>query len=106
VVEIIPVEGWYDYSNKYTKGKTIYQAPAELSEQEAAKISEYALQLYKLFDCKAYARVDFRCDGDKFYFLELNTLPGMTPLSLTPMAAEAAGIGFANLLKKIIDCSL
>jgi D-alanine-D-alanine ligase len=106
VVEIKPKSGWYDFQNKYTSGNTQYIAPAELSEEERKIIQAYALRIYKQTDCKAYARIDFRYDGDKFYFLEVNTLPGMTELSLTPMSAKADGINFKQLLEVIITASL
>jgi D-alanine-D-alanine ligase len=102
VVEIIPRKGWYDYNNKYTSGNTVYKTPAPLPSEETENIQNSAIRIFELFGCKAYARVDYRFDGDNFYFLELNTLPGMTPLSLTPMAAKAAGLNFAELLEKII----
>ena len=105
VVEIKPKNGWYDYANKYTKGHTIYEVPAKLSKQESAEIQQQAQEIFKLFGCKAYARVDFRYDGKIFYFLEVNTLPGMTALSLTPMAAKEAGLNFEELLEKIIEFS-
>jgi len=106
VVEIIPKNGWYDYTNKYTKGNTIYDTPAKLTTEETALVQENALTIFNIFGCKVYARVDFRYDGVDFYFLELNTLPGMTPLSLTPMAAKQAGLDFGDLLEKIIQISL
>jgi D-alanine-D-alanine ligase len=103
VVEIKPKNGWYDYANKYTKGNTEYIAPAVLSEKEAKIVQSYALTAYHVMRCKAYARIDFRFDNRNFYFLEVNTLPGMTPLSLTPMAAKAASYSFGQLLEKIIN---
>lgn len=106
VVEIRPLEGWYDYTNKYTKGKTEYIAPALLDEPVARLIQLYATRIWKAMGLQGYARIDFRYDGQQPYFLEVNTLPGMTPLSLTPMAAKAAGISFAQLLEKIIKISL
>ena len=106
VVEIKPKNGWYDYRNKYTRGNTIYEVPAALSKNHSNIVKKYAETIYRLFGCKAYARIDFRFDGNDFYFLEVNTLPGMTPLSLTPMAAKEAGIDFSELLLKIIDYSL
>jgi len=106
VVEIIPNDGWYNYKNKYTKGKTIYEVPAKLNIYEVTTIQKQALDVFKLFGCEVYGRVDFRYDGKDFYFLEVNTLPGMTPLSLTPMAAKEAGISFKELLFKIIELSL
>ena len=106
VVEIKPKNGWYDYRNKYTKGNTSYHVPADLTTAETKKIQHHALEIFDLFGCEIYARVDFRYDGDQFYFLEVNTLPGMTPLSLTPMAAKETGLNFAELLIKIIEFSL
>ena len=106
VVEIIPNDGWYDYKNKYTKGKTIYEVPAKLNSDEVSIIQKQAMDVFTLFGCEIYGRVDFRYDGKDFYFLEVNTLPGMTQLSLTPMAAKEAGISFKELLYKIIELSL
>lgn len=105
VVEIIPQNGWYNYMNKYTKGNTIYQIPAKLTEKETKQIQQYALDIYNEFGCESYSRIDFRYDLEQFYFLEVNTLPGMTPLSLTPMAAKEAGISFEKLLEIIIQTS-
>lgn len=106
VVEIIPNDGWYNYKSKYTKGKTIYEVPAKLTSEEENKIQKQALDVFALFGCEVYGRVDFRYDGEEFYFLEVNTLPGMTLLSLTPMAAKEAGLDFKELLLKIIELSL
>lgn len=102
VVEIKPKNGFYDYPNKYTPGNTIYQAPAELNEAETKQVQNYARRIWKAMECAGYGRIDFRYDGTEFYFLEVNTLPGMTPLSLTPMAAKAVGIDFDELLDRII----
>lgn len=102
LVEIKPLNGWYDYGNKYTKGKTEYIAPAHIEDETAKLVQVFALRVWKAFSCRGYARVDFRYDGEKAYFLELNTLPGMTSLSLTPMAAKAAGMDFGQLLEHII----
>jgi len=106
VVEIKPKEGFYDYKNKYSKGNTIYEVPATLSAEETELIQLYAQRIWKACYCHAYARIDFRYDGEQFYFLEVNTLPGMTPLSLSPMAAKAANFGFGEFLTKIIEESL
>lgn len=102
VVEIRPVTGWYDYRNKYTKGKTEYIAPAELPEEISELLQLYAERIWLVMDLRQYARIDFRYDGKKVWFLEVNTLPGMTSLSLTPMAARAAGMSFGDLLQTII----
>lgn len=103
VVEIKAKNGWYDYLHKYTKGKTIYETPAQLSPKHSRLIQKYAETIFSEMGCADYARVDFRFDGSKFYFLELNTLPGMTDLSLVPMAAKANGIGFDELIERICD---
>ncbi len=101
VVEIKPLAGWYDYDNKYKSGRSEYLAPAPIEEAVAQLIQMYAERLWQVFGLRGYARIDFRYDGDKPYFLEVNTLPGMTPLSLTPMAAKAVGISFPDLVDKI-----
>lgn len=102
LVEIKPNVGWYDYTNKYTKGRTEYISPAPIDEAAAKLMQVYALRMWHALGCSGYARVDFRHDGDKAYFLEVNTLPGMTSLSLTPMAAASAGISFDALIQRII----
>lgn len=106
IVEIKPQNGWYDYTNKYTKGNTMYETPAKLTQKITEEIQKKAEIMFKALGCSVYARVDFRFDGKELYFLELNTLPGMTPLSLTPMAAKAAGYSFDQLLEEIIRISL
>jgi D-alanine-D-alanine ligase len=106
VVEITPIDGWYDYHHKYKKGNSIYEVPAKLKVSEIEKIQKKALAIHRILGCQAYSRVDFRYDSKEFYYLESNTLPGMTPLSLTPMAAKAAGIQFNELLERIIQSSM
>ncbi|MFB3844306.1 MAG: D-alanine--D-alanine ligase [Candidatus Cloacimonadaceae bacterium] len=106
VVEIKPHQGFYDYPNKYSAGNTDYHVPADLPSVSAEKVQSYAMRVWQAFECSGYGRIDFRYDGSEFYFLEVNTLPGMTPLSLTPMAAKAVGIDFGNLLNCIIQAAL
>lgn len=106
VIEVRPKTGWYDYNNKYTKGSTEYICPAEISEENSSKVQQMAYNFFKRISGKVYGRVDFRFDGKEFYLLEANTLPGMTSLSLTPMAVKAQGIDFKTLLIKIIELSL
>jgi len=103
VIEIKALEGFYDYTNKYTKGKTEYICPAKINNAETEKIQQYALQIYKAMGCSGYGRVDFMYDEKDFYFLEVNTLPGMTELSLVPMAAKAVDISFEELVRRIIS---
>jgi D-alanine-D-alanine ligase len=106
VVEIKPRDGFYDYTNKYTSGRTEYICPAPLTPEETKTVSDIAKYMFLKIGCQIYGRVDFIYDGDKFYFLEVNTLPGMTELSLVPMAARTAGIDFESLIQKILDLSV
>jgi D-alanine-D-alanine ligase len=102
LVEIIPDGGFYDYKRKYTKGTSRYEVPAHLDRGLTARIQREAVRAYDALACRDYARVDFRLgeDGEP-YCLEINTLPGMTGLSLVPMAAGEAGIGFDELVERI-----
>lgn len=104
VVEIIPKHKAYDYECKYSDGMSRYQVPAELPLETTSAMQGAAQRLYEGLGCRHYSRVDFRLnDAGQFFCLELNTLPGMTTHSLTPMAAQAVGIGFAELIKLIVD---
>jgi len=106
VVEIVPEGGFYDYKRKYQKGRSRYIAPAELDAKASARIRGEAALAYRALACRDYARVDFRLSGDgEPYCLEVNTLPGMTALSLVPMAAKAAGIGFEELVERIVSAA-
>lgn len=102
LVEIVPEGGFYDYKRKYTKGTSRYVAPAELDARTSERIRREAALAYRALACRDYARIDFRLSEDgEPYCLEVNTLPGMTELSLVPMAAKAAGIGFEKLVERI-----
>lgn len=107
VVEIKPKDGFYDYEHKYTKGMTEYFCPAELPDKLAEELKEKAKIAHNSLGCKAYSRVDFRLKPDgSYYCLEVNTLPGMTALSLVPKGAAAVGMSFEQLLNRIIELSL
>jgi D-alanine-D-alanine ligase len=107
VVEIKPVSGLYDYEAKYTKGKSEYVAPAEIDDNLATGLKAAASEIYRAIGCEGLARVDFIVDGeDRFFCLEVNTLPGMTELSLAPMAMKCEGIDFDKLVTMIIDSAL
>jgi D-alanine-D-alanine ligase len=105
VIEIRPLEGFYDYTNKYTKGKTEYFCPAQISEEITAQIQRYALAAHRAVGNTIYSRVDFLLEGDKPYCLEINTIPGMTATSLLPKAAAAVGITFPELCRRIVELS-
>jgi len=107
IVEIIPDHVLYDYDCKYTKGKSQYKVPAELPEKVTRKIQDDALKIYKAVGCRHYGRIDFMLnESNKHYFLEINTLPGMTSTSLLPMAAQAAGLDFPDLVDTITKIAM
>ena len=107
VVEIRPRSGLYDYEAKYTKGKTEYIAPAPIEAALAEAVQQAALRVYDVVGAAGLARVDFMLqENGQFFCLELNTLPGMTELSLSPMAARAAGISFDQLVERIVAAGL
>ena len=107
VIEIIPNEGFYDYQHKYKKGKTQYICPAEIPADTAKKAQEYALTAHNTLGCSVYSRVDFILDeNNNLFCLEVNTLPGMTELSLVPKSVKADGIEFEELIQRILDLSL
>jgi len=107
VIEIIPQNGLYDYEAKYTKGKTEYIVPAKIPSKLAKKMQQAAVRVYEIIGASGLARVDFMLNkSGKFYCLEINTLPGMTELSLSPMAAQAAGMSFDELIEKMIESAV
>lgn len=107
VVEIKPKDGFYDYEHKYTKGMTEYFCPADLPEELAEELKEKAMTAHNALGCRVYSRVDYRLNPENEYFcLEVNTLPGMTELSLVPKSASAVGMSFTDLLHRIIELSL
>jgi D-alanine-D-alanine ligase len=107
VVEVRPRSGGYDYRNKYTPGCTEYFCPAPFDNDATARIQAAALGAFRAVGGRDYARVDVmvRADGEPAV-LEVNTLPGMTPTSLLPKAAAAAGIGYEELCWRIVDLAL
>jgi D-alanine-D-alanine ligase len=107
VVEIKPKSGLYDYEAKYTKGKTEYIVPAQIEPAVAERLQAAAVKAYRVIGAAGLVRVDFILDNDsQFYCLEVNTIPGMTNLSLAPMAAQAAGIEFDELITRILEAAL
>lgn len=106
VIEIEPKAGFYDYANKYTKGRTEYHCPADLSEEVRDHVQNLAITAHAVLGCRAYSRIDFRLTDENIPFcLEVNTLPGFTETSLLPMAARQAGIEFGDLCEEIIRLS-
>lgn len=107
VIEIAPIQGFYDYKNKYQAGSTVETCPAELEADLTAKMQSFAEQVFAALRLKNYARMDFMLAEDgRMYCLEANTLPGMTPTSLLPQEAQAIGISYGDLCQWLIDISL
>jgi D-alanine-D-alanine ligase len=103
VVEIIPEGGLYDYTRKYTKGASRYIVPAELDGGLEKQVRDLGLKCFNALGCRGFGRVDMRLSPENEVFcLEVNTVPGMTETSLVPMAAEAVGISFEQMVERIL----
>jgi D-alanine-D-alanine ligase len=105
VVEAVPrEEEFYDYESRYEIGMTTFVCPADLSEETTARAHELALDVYRTLGCHGVARVDLMLerDHDELWVLETNVVPGMTETSLLPQAADAAGIGFEQLVERVL----
>jgi D-alanine-D-alanine ligase len=107
VVEIIPRDGFYDYDHKYTSGASEYFVPAPLTEAQAASVQSTACAAHRALGLEVYSRVDILLAPDgSMSVLEINTIPGMTELSLLPKAAAVAGLDFPSLCEEIAGLSL
>ena len=105
-VEIVPQVAFYDYESKYQPGATEEICPGRTTEEIEAHIRATALTVHNALGLSVYSRCDFMLDKeDKLYFLEINTLPGMTPTSLVPQEAAAVGISYGALCETIIAAS-
>ncbi|WP_273524330.1 D-alanine--D-alanine ligase [Rhodosalinus sediminis] len=103
----IVTEGWYDYAAKYTPGGSRHVLPAEIPEEIAALCEDYAIRAHAALGCRGVSRTDFRWDerrgAEGLVVLELNTQPGMTPTSLSPEQARAAGMSFGALCRWMVE---
>ncbi len=110
VTELRPKSGFYDFDAKYTDGMTEHVCPAEIPDEIAQACKYIALKAHRLLGCKGTSRSDFRWDDEKgvegLFLLEVNTQPGMTPLSLVPEQAAKLGIDYAELVERIIEEAL
>jgi D-alanine-D-alanine ligase len=105
IVEAVPEQdAFYDFESRYEIGRTRFICPAELEPEAAARIQELALQAFQLLGCSVFARVDLMLDTETSepFVLEVNPIPGLTGTSLLPQAADAAGIGFDDLIARIV----
>jgi D-alanine-D-alanine ligase len=108
LVEIIPGEQYefFDYEAKYQPGASSEICPAELDDPITIRAQQYALTAHRALQLRGYSRTDMIVCGDDIYVLETNTIPGMTPTSLLPQGAAAAGLDFAALLDRLIELAL
>jgi D-alanine-D-alanine ligase len=106
VTELKPVAGFYDYDAKYTDGLTVHVCPAQVPDGIAEAMMTMALEAHRLLSCSGASRSDFRWDDERgeegIYLLEVNTQPGMTPLSLVPEQAKQRGTSYAELVETLI----
>ena len=107
VIEICPKQGFYDYMNKYQEGRVDEYCPADLPPETTEKLQRAAEEVYKTLMFEVYGRMDFMlAENGDVYCLEGNTLPGLTPLSLLPQEAAAAGMDYDSLCGEIVRLSL
>ena len=110
VTELRPKSGWYDYDAKYTEGMTEHIFPAPVPDDIAEACKAIALRAHQLLGCKGCSRADFRWDDERgvdgLFLLEVNTQPGMTPLSLVPEQARHIGMSYPELVQAIVDEAL
>jgi D-alanine-D-alanine ligase len=106
VTELKPKAGFYDYAAKYTDGLTVHECPAEVPDEIASAMMRMAADAHRLLGCKGASRSDFRWDDsageEGVFLLEVNTQPGMTPLSLVPEQARYRGIEYGELVERLI----
>ena len=106
VTELKPKAGFYDYAAKYTDGLTVHECPAQVPGEIARSMMDMAAKAHRLLGCKGASRSDFRWDDEQgeagLYLLEVNTQPGMTPLSLVPEQAKSRGIAYGELVERLI----
>ena len=108
IIEIRPKQGFYDYKNKYQANATEEICPAPLSPEQTEEAQGLAVAVHNALNLGNYSRVDFILSEEdgKFYCLEANNLPGMTPNSLIPRAAKLEGLTYAQLCEKIVELSM
>jgi D-alanine-D-alanine ligase len=111
ITELKPKNGWYDYDAKYVDGLTTHVCPAEdIPDAVAASMLAMAVESHRLLGCRGTSRSDFRWDDERgeagLFLLEVNTQPGMTPLSLVPEQAKLVGMSYEQLVQAILDEAL
>ena len=110
VTELKPKAGFYDYAAKYTDGLTVHECPADVPDDIGRAMMDMAAKAHRLLGCRGASRADFRWDDEQgeagLYLLEVNTQPGMTPLSLVPEQAKLKNIAYGELVERLIEEAL
>ena len=110
VTELKPKVGFYDYDSKYTDGLTDHVCPAQVPDNIAAVMMDMAARAHRLLGCRGASRSDFRWDDEQgeagIFLLEVNTQPGMTPLSTVPEQAKVRGISYGELVERLVEEAL
>ena len=106
--EIIPVNEFYDYDAKYIKEGSEIVIPARISARQRERVQDLSVKAFKAIDCAGMGRVDFLLDRKtgKFFVMEINTIPGFTPISMYPKLWEASGVPYSKLLDRLIELAL
>jgi D-alanine-D-alanine ligase len=106
--EILPSREFYDYDDKYLLDRAETKLPADLSAEKTAELRRLAVECYRAVECAGMGRVDFLLEAGtgKLYINEINTIPGFTSISMYPKMWEASGIGFSELIDKLIELAL
>jgi len=106
--EVVPNNEFYDYRAKYVDGESDLIIPADLGDAKTEEIRDLAVRAFGALDCSGMARVDFLYDrkSDRIYLNELNTIPGFTSISMYAKLWEASGVGYAELIDRLIDLAL
>lgn len=103
ITQIIPTQKFFDYNDKYLNAKTEEITPANISEEQANKVREASALIYKQLNCKGMVRIDYIIKNDTPYFLEVNTVPGLSEASIIPQQARAVGISLMELFSIVIE---
>jgi D-alanine-D-alanine ligase len=106
ITEIIPKNEFFDYEAKYTRGKAEEITPANISDDLSRQCQTLAMDIYKLCDCSGIIRVDFIIKGNQVYFLELNSIPGMSRESIIPKQVDSMGMKMEDVLQQVIEASI
>jgi D-alanine-D-alanine ligase len=106
VIEIVPKSDFFDYDAKYQPGLCEEIVPARISKPMTKKVQNIAVKVFQAIGCRGFGRVDLIISKERPYVLEINTIPGLTPTSLLPQEAAAAGISYSQLLDRIIELAL